>query len=145
MLSLVLSERSGRVKEDEWNEDDEHVPQMPPLRGHLAGRGRLAGRRAAPERQLLAAILLRALADALRGDEAAADWMDRYAPGIAGLWLDIDPEAVRGWRGLVGVRPTHFWDGGPGRIRNTARTSAGRRATKTRRRRRARSRKQRAG
>ncbi len=48
-------------------------------------------------RQLLAAIILQALADALNGDACAAAWMDEVAPQL-GCLLDLDADRLAGWR-----------------------------------------------
>jgi hypothetical protein len=56
-------------------------------------------RRRAPDplRQLLAAIILQALGDALNGDACAAAWMDEVAPQLGPL-LDLDAGLLAGWR-----------------------------------------------
>ncbi len=63
-------------------------------------KGRMVGQRTAlpPERQLVAALILQALADALAGDAEAARWMDHFAPEIATVWLGIDPARIAAWR-----------------------------------------------
>jgi hypothetical protein len=53
------------------------------LKGRMAGRPRHEKPARSPERELLAAVILQALADALAGDAEAAAWMDFYAPDIA--------------------------------------------------------------
>jgi hypothetical protein len=50
-----------------------------------------------PLRQLLAAIILQALGDALDGDACAAAWMDEVAPQLA-PWLDLDTALLAAWR-----------------------------------------------
>ena len=50
-----------------------------------------------PARQLVAAILLQALADAWGGSLEASAWLDEEAP-VFGQWLDLDPACLAGWR-----------------------------------------------
>lgn len=64
----------------------------------LAGRGLGRAQTYAPELQLVAAIILQALADAHAGNPEAAFWMDYYAPDIAYVWLGMAPEIVANWR-----------------------------------------------
>ena len=62
------------------------------------GQGRPQQPSSSPEHQLLAAIILQALSDALAGDREAAYWMDYYAPDIAYLWLGMEPCLIARWR-----------------------------------------------
>ncbi len=50
-----------------------------------------------PLRQLMAAVILQALSDALHGDACAAAWMDEVAPQL-GCYLDLAPSTLAGWR-----------------------------------------------
>ena len=54
-------------------------------------------RRPDPRRQLVAAIILQALEDALEGDACAVTWMDEVAPQL-GCLLDLDADRLAGWR-----------------------------------------------
>jgi hypothetical protein len=79
---------------------------------HLSGRKLPAGpdrrNHLAPEGQLVAAILLQALADAWAGQVEAIEWMDECAP-VFGQWLDLDPQVLAAWRS-VPPRELVFWD-----------------------------------
>lgn len=91
----ALSERLARVAiftDEEW----ERLLQS--LKGHLVNGGDESRARREPEHELLAAIILQALADALDGDPSAVEWMDYYAPDIACLWLGLDSAAIASWR-----------------------------------------------
>jgi hypothetical protein len=67
-------------------------------------RGVIVGKRAVddrPERGLLAAVVLQAIADARGGDLEAGQWLDDVA-GMVRAALGVD---VRDWRALVQVAP----------------------------------------
>lgn len=57
-----------------------------------------------PERALCAAIILQALADARRGDNLAAAWLDDQAGALLEM-LDMWPGLVAGWQAAVAVYP----------------------------------------
>ena len=63
----------------------------------VGARARKLWRECAPERRLLAAVLLQAMSDALDGDADAIAFMDEDARPIAG-WLGLPLVLVSRWR-----------------------------------------------